>query len=143
MTSKLKILVTSTVATVAIMGSNPAFAADLGTDAGTSITNTVTVNYNVGGTAQTTENDSDTFVVDRKVNLLVAASDALNTTVAPDEDGAAVTFDVTNLTNDTIDILLTSERYQNCPMTNSSNDQTKNTQQTKITQQTSVITSAQ
>lgn len=108
MTSKLKILVTSTVATVALMGSNPAFAA--GTDAGTSITNTVTVNYNVGGTAQTTENDSDTFVVDRKVNLLVAASDALNTTVAPDEDDAAVTFDVTNLTNDTIDILLTSEQ---------------------------------
>jgi len=49
MTSILKLLVATSTISVAALGANPAFAADLGTDAGTSITNNVSVAYNVGG----------------------------------------------------------------------------------------------
>lgn len=110
MTSKLKLLVATSAISVATLGANPAFAADLGTDAGTSITNTVSVAYNVGGTAQTAETDSDIFVVDRKVNLVVARSDTANSSVAPNATQQAVTYTVSNQTNDTIDVLLTSEQ---------------------------------
>ncbi|WP_373492172.1 hypothetical protein [Parasphingorhabdus sp.] len=110
MTSKLKLLVATSTISVAALGFTPAFAADLGTDAGTSITNSVSVAYNVGGTAQTAETDSDMFVVDRKVNLVVAKSDAVNSSVAPNATQQAVTYTVSNQTNDTIDVLLTSEQ---------------------------------
>ncbi len=62
----------------------------LDTDAGTSITNNVSVAYNVGGTAQTAETDSDTFVVDREVNLVIAESGNGNTTVARVITGSGV-----------------------------------------------------
>ena len=110
MTSKLKLLVATSALSVTALGVNPAFAADLGTDAGTSITNNVSVAFNVGGTAQTAETDSDTFVVDREVNLVVTKSDAVNTSVAPGSTQQAVTYTVSNQTNDTIDVLLTSEQ---------------------------------
>mgnify|MGYP003633626892 CR=1 FL=1 len=110
MTSILKLLVATSTISVAALGANPAFAADLGTDAGTSITNTVSVAYSVGGTGQTAETDSDVFVVDRKVNLVVAKSDAVNTSVAPSATQQAVTYTVSNQTNDTIDVLLSSEQ---------------------------------
>jgi len=110
MTSKLKLLVATSAFSMATLGVNPAFAADLGTDAGTSITNTVSVAFNVGGTPQTAETDSDTFLVDRKVNLVVTKSDAVNTTVAPGSTQQAVTYTVNNQTNDTIDVLLTAEQ---------------------------------
>ncbi|WP_339825687.1 hypothetical protein [uncultured Parasphingorhabdus sp.] len=110
MTSILKLLVATSTISVAALGANPAFAADLGTDAGTSITNNVSVAFNVGGTAQTAVTTSDTFVVDRKVNLVVAKSDAVNTIVAPGQTQQAVTYTVSNQTNDTIDVLLTSEQ---------------------------------
>lgn len=110
MTSILKLLVATSTISVAALGANPAFAADLGTDAGTSIQNNVSVAFTVGGTAQTAETDSDTFVVDRIVNLVVTKSDAVNTSVAPGSTQQAVTYTVSNQTNDTIDVLLTSEQ---------------------------------
>ena len=110
MTSILKLLVATSTISVATLGANPAFAADLGTDAGTSITNNVSVAYNVGGTAQTAETDSDIFVVDREVNLVIAKSDAVNSSVAPGSTQQAVTYTVSNQTNDTIDVLLTSQQ---------------------------------
>ncbi len=110
MTSKLKLLVATSIFSTAALGVNPAFAADLGTDAGTSITNNVSVAFNVGGTAQTAETDSDTFVVDREVNLVVTKSDGVNTIVAPGATQQAVTYTVSNQTNDTIDVLLTTEQ---------------------------------
>ncbi len=110
MTSILKLLVATSTISVAALGAKPAFAADLGTDAGTSITNNVSVAFNVGGTAQTAETDSDTFVVDREVNLVVTKSDGVNTSVAPGSTQQAVTYTVSNQTNDTIDVLLTSEQ---------------------------------
>lgn len=110
MTSILKLLVATSTISVAALGANPAFAADLGTDAGTSIKNDVSVAYSVGGTIQTAATDSDTFVVDRKVNLVIAKSDAVNTSVAPNALQQAVTYTVSNQTNDTIDVLLSSEQ---------------------------------
>ncbi len=109
MTRKLRLLVATSACSVAALGITPAFAADLGTDAGTSIVNNVSVAYNVGGTAQTAETDSDTFVVDREVNLVVTKSDAVNSTVAPGSTQQAVTYTISNQTNDTIDVLLTNE----------------------------------
>mgnify|MGYP003651628361 CR=1 FL=1 len=110
MTSILKLLVATSTISVAALGANPAFAADLGTDAGTSIKNDVSVAYKVGDTTQTVETDSDIFVVDRKVNIVIAKSDAVNTKVAPNATQQAVTYTVSNQTNDTIDVLLTSEQ---------------------------------
>ncbi|MCP5396773.1 MAG: DUF11 domain-containing protein [Sphingomonadaceae bacterium] len=91
----------SAIALVAL-GATPALAA--GTTAGTDITNTVSVSYQVGGVSQTAETDSDTFTVDRKVNLTVAEVGSAATIVSPGETLAVTTFQVTNLSNDTIDI---------------------------------------
>ena len=54
---------------LATLSANPAFAA--GTAAGSSIVNTVSVNYQVGGVAQTATAASNTFTVDRKINLTI------------------------------------------------------------------------
>ncbi|QJB68062.1 hypothetical protein [Parasphingorhabdus halotolerans] len=109
MTSKLKLLVATSAFSVAMLGATPAFA--VGTDAGVPITNSVNITYNVGGAAQTPPPvASDTFVVDRKVNLLVQRFDAIDTPVAPNQTGAAVAYTVTNLTNDTIDVILSAEQ---------------------------------
>lgn len=81
--------------------SAPAIAA--GTDAGTTITNTATVGYSVGGVAQEDETASDSFTVDRKIDVTVAENGGTSTTVAPDQDNAAITFTVTNLSNSVAD----------------------------------------
>ena len=79
----------------------PAHAA--GTQAGTSITNTVTVNYQVGGIAQTAQSASNSVTVDRKVNLTISSA-ATTTTVSPGQTAASTAFQITNSSNDTIDI---------------------------------------
>jgi uncharacterized repeat protein (TIGR01451 family) len=96
------------IAVSASLISTPVLAA--GTTAGTDIVNTVSVNYQVGGVAQTQENASDTVEVDRKIDLTVAASDGTETSVGPGEVGAAVSFQVTNLSNDTLDFALTASQ---------------------------------
>ncbi len=82
----------------------PALAA--GTTAGTTITNTATVDYRVGGIDQTEVVASDSFAVDRKINLVVTRVSDPTTSVSPGETGAVIAFDVTNLSNDTIDLAL-------------------------------------
>lgn len=89
---------------LAAFGATPALAD--GTEAGTSITNTATVNYQVGGVAQTSQADSDTFVVDRKVNVTVAEVGGSATTVSPGGVEQVTTFEVTNLSNDVVDFSL-------------------------------------
>ena len=92
-------------ATVAILlAANPAYAA--GTAAGLSVTNTVTVSYQVGGVSQTAQTASDTFTVDRKVNVTVAEVGTTTTTVSPGQSAAVTTFQVTNLSNATLDFAL-------------------------------------
>ena len=94
----------SATALVAI-SSTPAMA--VGTDAGDSITNNVTVSYEVGGVTQTDVTDSDTFTVDRRVNVDVEFIGG-TTSVSPGETQAEIAFDVTNLSNDTIDLDLST-----------------------------------
>ena len=60
----------SVAAAAAAVSAAPAHAE--GTSAGTTITNQVTLNYKVGGVDQNEVTASDSFTVDRKVNLLVA-----------------------------------------------------------------------
>lgn len=96
-----------TVSAVAliVMTSTPAMAE--GIRAGTDITNTVTVDYQVNGVDQNQEEASDTFAVDRRVNVTVTAVDT-PATVNPGSQDSVLTFDVTNLSNDVIDLDLTA-----------------------------------
>ncbi|MDP4605166.1 MAG: hypothetical protein NWS68_03320 [Erythrobacter sp.] len=86
-----------------VMSSAPALAA--GTSAGDTITNNVSVTFDVGGVTQIAETDSDTFTVDRRVNVTVTYVGSA-TSVTPGQDNAVLVFDVTNLSNDTIDLAL-------------------------------------
>ena len=92
------------LAAIATFASAPAFAA--GTTAGTSIMNTATVDFQVGGVNQVRQSASDTFVVDRKINLLVAEVGTVTTNVVPGQLNAVTTFQVTNLSNEGLDFLL-------------------------------------
>lgn len=85
------------------MSSAPAMAE--GTNAGATITNTVSVNFNVGGVAQTAQTASDTFTVDQRVNLTVTNIGAA-TSVSPNQTNRVLAFDVTNLSNSTADLNL-------------------------------------
>jgi uncharacterized repeat protein (TIGR01451 family) len=78
-----------------------------GTTAGTNITNSATVNYTVGGAAQTpVTSNTATFVVDRKVNLSVTEVGGTATTISYGGTALVTTFQVTNLTNATQDFRL-------------------------------------
>ena len=76
--------------------SQSAMAANNYTPAGTTISNTATVNYSVGSTAQTPITSSaTTFKVDNKVNVTVAKTSD-NSSVNPGTSKQAVAFTVTN-----------------------------------------------
>ncbi|MFA5989566.1 MAG: hypothetical protein WC803_08180 [Sphingomonas sp.] len=77
-----------------------------GTSSGTTITNTVTVRYSVGGEAQTPVDAFDTFTVDRKISLTVAEIGSTTTIVSPGQLAAVTSFSVTNTSNATLDFAL-------------------------------------
>ena len=89
---------------VAAGASSPAFAAQ--TIAGTTITNNVTVAYRVGGVIQSPLTASDTFTVDRKINLTVVEEGSATTQVSPGQTAAVTSFLISNLSNAPIDIAL-------------------------------------
>ena len=91
---------------VAIAMSSPAYAAQ--TVAGTTITNTVSVAFKVGGVTQPTLSASDSFMVDRKVNLTVVENGSATTQVSPGENAAVTSFLISNLSNAPIDIALSA-----------------------------------
>ncbi|MEM9401807.1 MAG: hypothetical protein AAGA44_04855 [Pseudomonadota bacterium] len=96
----------STAATVLAM--SQVAMAD-GTDAGTPINNTATVNYQVGGNDQTPiDAIAPTFVVDRIVTFTIAPEDGVNTVVAPNEQDAVTRFVITNTGNSPIDLRLSA-----------------------------------
>lgn len=99
-----RLLGTVGAAALAVLVANPALAA--GTDAGTTITNTVTVNYQVGGVSQTATGASNSFAVDRKVNMTVAEVGSSVTQVSPGATAQVTTFTVTNNSNTTLDFAL-------------------------------------
>jgi len=79
----------------------------VGTDAGTPINNIATVNYQVGGVAQTAiDSPNVQFVVDQVVDLTVAEADGADTDVSPNQSGAIARFTVTNTGNATQDFNL-------------------------------------
>ncbi len=83
----------------AVIGSVPALAA--GTSAGTSVSNSFTLDYQVGGVSQTQIDTSGTptlFTVDRRVDLTVTT--VANATVSPGQTGARVVYGVLNSGND-------------------------------------------
>jgi len=99
--------ITYAAAGVLLLGSQPALAT--GTDANTDISNIATVDFTVAGVSQpTTSSNTTLFEVDRRIILTVAEVGAADTTVAPGSTNQTLAFDVTNTTNDTVDILLTT-----------------------------------
>lgn len=90
------------------LAATPAAAAPTQTQAGTTITNTVTLNYQVGGVAQTAQTASDSFTVDRKVNVTVIEVGTTTTSVSPGQTSAVVAYQVTNLSNATLDWALSA-----------------------------------
>lgn len=73
-----------------------------GTAAGTSITNTATVNYQVAGVSQDAiDSNTASFVVDNKVDLTVQRLDTAAVTAGPGGTGYITTFRVTNIGNKT------------------------------------------
>jgi hypothetical protein len=114
------------IATACVLGlaglsaSTSSFAA--GTAAGTSITNKAILSFSVGGVSQTGIESSPTgntvpgvgagtnttFVVDRKVSLLVATVDTAPVTVAPGTTQRVTRYTVTNTGNATQDFILST-----------------------------------
>lgn len=79
-----------------------------GTAAGTTVTNTFTLNYNVGTTPQppVTGDTPTTFVVDRLIDVNVAPNAGLN--VAPSAQDQPLSFTLTNEGNDDQGYVLTA-----------------------------------
>ena len=104
MTKTMRLLATASGLAVAALAATPAWAD--GTTAGLSITNTVTLNYKVGGVDQAAVTATDSFTVDRKVNLVVAEVGSSTTTVSPGQTSAVTAFTVTNSSNAALDFAL-------------------------------------
>jgi hypothetical protein len=84
-------------------------AAAAGTASGTTISNSATLGYSVGGVAQTgITSAAATFVVDEKVNLTVVGGTTSN--VVPGATGQVTTFTVTNNANSPLDFSLASNQ---------------------------------
>ena len=104
MTSRTRMVALAAGTALVALQTAPAVAE--GTRAGTTITNTATIEFRVGNVDQTAVVATDTFDVDRKVNFVVTRVSDPTTSVSPGEVGAVVAFDVTNLSNDVIDLAL-------------------------------------
>lgn len=103
MTKTLKLLAGASCIALSTFGTTAVLAA--GADAGTTISNTATVSYSVGGVGQpTVANTPTVFTVDRKVVFRVDETAPIaTTTVAPGQTAAVTTFTVTNTSNATMD----------------------------------------
>ena len=108
------------VATAALVLTPAAFAA--GTSAGTPVNNIATVNFEVGGIAQTPIESSPTgnstpgasngaattFLVDNRVDLNLIELDGAQTPVSPGQANVVATFRLTNLGNEDQDYALSA-----------------------------------
>lgn len=84
----------------------PAVAAPVGTQVGETIENTVQVSFNIGTIPQDEIEAVDEVAVDRKVNLTLFRTDDVETEPTPGEDNVAVSFTLTNESNDSLDFAL-------------------------------------
>lgn len=102
---KFKTMIHLIAAVLLLFAASAAQAA--GTAAGTTINNSASVNFTVGGVAQTAVNSNTvSFVVDRRINLTVAELGGTATSVVPGSTAQVLTFTVTNSTNATMDFRL-------------------------------------
>lgn len=108
MTSQLNTMGFIGLAAIASFAATPALAA--GTTAGTIITNTATVDYQVGGVTQGQQSAANTFTVDRKINLLVEEVGTVTTNVVPGQVNAVTTFQLTNSSNEVLDFALVASQ---------------------------------
>ena len=106
--TKLTNMGTLGLAALSSVAATPALAA--GTTAGTTITNTATVDYQVGGVAQGQQSASNNFTVDRKINLLVEEVGTVTTNVVPGQTNAVTTFQLTNSSNEVLDFALVASQ---------------------------------
>jgi len=91
--------VAGALATAALLWSTAGTAAAAGTDAGTVISNTATVDYSVNAVAQPTVTSTAVdFVVDRLVDLTVTSVPVTYVAMTPNTDGAFL-FTLTNTSN--------------------------------------------
>jgi hypothetical protein len=104
MNRNVRLLASASVLAATAVAASPAFAA--GTTAGTQVINAVTLDYKVGGIDQNQVTASDTFTVDRKVNLSVAEVGTTATSVTPGQTAAVTTFTVSNASNAALDFAL-------------------------------------
>ncbi len=82
---------------VAIMALSSMAVNAAGTTAGTDVSNTATLSFTVGGVAQTdVTSNTDTFVVDKKIDFVLTNNDAAKITVVPGETGKITTWSITN-----------------------------------------------
>lgn len=89
-----------------------------GTAAGTTVTNTASVAYSVGGVAQTpVSSNAANFLVDRKVNLTVAQVGGQATTVDAGSTNQVIAFTVTNNTNSVQDFRLFASQQNSLLLT--------------------------
>src|SRR3954468_2517626 len=100
MTRTKRLFASASVLAAAAFSASPAFAA--GTASGTSITNTVFLDYQVGGVSQTQLSATDSFVVDRKVVVSVSEVGSATTQVGPGQAVAVTTFLVANGSNGSV-----------------------------------------
>lgn len=104
MTRTAKLLSATGLPAMLALAASPAYAE--GTTAGTQITNTVTLNYKVSNVDQNAVTATNTFTVDRKINLTVTEVGNSTTSVAPGQTDAYTTFLVTNTSNAPLDLQL-------------------------------------
>jgi uncharacterized repeat protein (TIGR01451 family) len=89
-----------------------------GTTAGTSVTNTASVAYSIGGVAQTpVSSNTASFLVDRKVNVTVAQVGGQATTVTAGDSNEVIAFTVTNNTNSAQDFRLITGQQNSLVLT--------------------------
>jgi uncharacterized repeat protein (TIGR01451 family) len=107
MNRTVRLLASASGLAAAALAASPAFAA--GTASGTLVTNNVSLDYKVGGVDQTQITASDSFTVDRKVNLTITEN-GTTTSVSPGQLSAVTAFTVTNASNATLDFSLSASQ---------------------------------
>ena len=101
-----RLLGTVGAAALTVLCASPALAS--GTQAGSTITNTVSVNYQIGSVSQTAQSASNSFTVDRKIAMTVAEVGSATTSVSPGASNQVTTFTVTNNSNEVLDFALSA-----------------------------------
>ena len=95
------------VAGLAIVVASSADAASIGTQAGTIITNSVSVDYQINNVPQGSKTGSTSFVVDRMIDLVV--TDKADVYTGPSSTMSTLVYLVTNNSNTTIRVALSTQ----------------------------------